>query len=68
MGIGRFSRPQGGEEVEAIPDARLDATRCVESECEVPAGAGVLRLHVPGMAVGVIIDRRCVADGVTVTR
>jgi hypothetical protein len=53
--------------VEAIPDARLDATRCVESECEVPPGAGVLRLHVPGMAVGVIIDRHCVADGVTVT-
>jgi hypothetical protein len=30
--------------------------------------AGVLRLLVPGVAVGVIIDRGCVADGVEVTR
>jgi hypothetical protein len=52
----------------AMPDARLDTTRRVESACEVPPGAGVLRLLVPGMAVGVIIDRRCVADGVRVTR
>jgi len=42
--------------------------RRVESICEVPPGAGVLRLLVLGMAVGVIIDRRCVVDGVTVTR
>jgi hypothetical protein len=34
----------------------------------VPLGAGVLRHLVPGVAVGVIIDRRCVADGVEVTR
>jgi hypothetical protein len=53
--------------VQAMPDARLDTTRCVESVCEVPPGAGVLRLLVPGMAVGVIIDRHCVVDGVTVT-
>jgi hypothetical protein len=52
----------------AMPDARLDTTRRVESVCEVPPGAGVLRVLVPGMGVGVIIDRCCVADGVTVTR
>jgi len=34
----------------------------------IPLGAGVLRLLVPGVAVGVIIDRHCVADGVEVTR
>jgi hypothetical protein len=27
----------------------------------------VLRLLVPGVAVGVFVDRRCVADGVEVT-
>jgi hypothetical protein len=51
----------------AMSDARLDTTRCVESVCEVPPGAGVLRLLVPGMAGGVISVHRCVADGVTVT-
>jgi len=51
-----------------MPDAGLDTTRRVQSVCMVPLGAGVLRLLVPGMAVGVIIDRRCVADGVEVTR
>jgi hypothetical protein len=34
----------------------------------IPLGASVLRLLVPGVAVGVIIDRRRVADGVEVTR
>ena len=34
----------------------------------IPLGAGVLELLVPGVAVGVIIDCRCVADGVEVTR
>ena len=29
--------------------------------------AGVLRLLVPGVVVGVIIDRRCVVDGVEAT-
>jgi hypothetical protein len=67
MWVGRFSRPRRGVGVLAMPDARLDITRRVESVCEVPLGAGVLRLLVPGMAVGVIIDRRCGADGVTVT-
>jgi hypothetical protein len=50
-----------------MPDAGLDTTRRVESVCMVPLGAGVLRLLVPGMAVRVIIDHRCVADGVEVT-
>ena len=52
----------------AMPDAELDTTRRVGSLWEVPPGAGVLKLVVPGMAVGVFIDRRCVADGVEATR
>jgi hypothetical protein len=52
----------------AMPDAGLDTTRRVESVCVIPLGAGVLRLLVPGVAVGVIIDRRCVVDGVEATR
>jgi hypothetical protein len=48
-------------------DVEQDATRRIESVSMVPLGAGVLRLLVPGMAVGVIIDRRCVADRVEVT-
>jgi len=51
-----------------MTDAGLDTTRRVKSVCVVPLGAGVLRLLVPGVAVGVIIDSRCVADGVEVTR
>jgi hypothetical protein len=51
-----------------MPDAELDITRRVESVCIVPLGAGVLQLLVAGMAVAVIIDLRCVADGVEVTR
>ena len=68
MGVGRFSRPLRGVGVLAMPDAGLDTTRRVESVCVIPLGAGVLRLVVPGVAVGVIIDRRCVVDGVEVTR
>jgi len=67
MGVGRFSRPLRGVGVLAMPDSGLDTTQCVESVCMVPLGAGVLRLLVPGVAVGVIIDSRCVADGVEVT-
>jgi hypothetical protein len=67
MGVGRISRPGRGVGVLAMPDVRLDTTRRVESVCEVPPGAEVLRLLVRGIAVRVIIDRRCVADGVTVT-
>jgi len=66
MGVGKFPRPLRGVGVLAMPDAGLDITRCVESVCMVPLGAGVLRLLVHGVAVGVIIDRRCVADGVEV--
>jgi hypothetical protein len=51
----------------AMPDAGLDTTQRVESGCMVPMGARVLRLHPPCVAVGVIIDRRCVTDGVEVT-
>ena len=47
-----------------MPDAGLDTTRRVE----VPPGAGVLRLLVPGVAVGVFIDCQCVADRVEVRR
>jgi hypothetical protein len=68
MGVGRFSRLLGGVGVLAMPDAGLDTTRHVESSNVIPLGAGVLRLLVPGVAVGVIIDHRCVADGVEVTR
>jgi len=64
IGVGRFSRQLRGVGVLAMPDAGLDTTRLVESVYKVPAGAGVLRLLVTGMAVGVFIDRRSVADGV----
>jgi hypothetical protein len=67
MVVGRFSRLRRGVGVLAIPDARLDSTRCVELVCEVPLGAGVLQQLVPGMAVGVIIDCCRVVDGVIVT-
>jgi hypothetical protein len=63
MRVGRFSRHWRGMGVITMPDAGLDTTRRVE----VPPGAGVLRLLVPSLAVGVFIDRRCVADGVEVT-
>jgi hypothetical protein len=68
MGVGRFSRPPRRVGVLAMPDAGLDTMRPVESVCIVPLGAGVLRLLVPGVAVGVIIDRRCVVDGVEAMR
>jgi hypothetical protein len=64
MVVGRFSRPRRGVGVITMPDAGLDTMRRVE----VPPGAGVLRLLVPGVAVGVFVDRRCVADGVEVMR
>jgi hypothetical protein len=51
-----------------MPDEGLDTMRRVESVCVIPLGAGVLRLLLPSVAVGVIIDRCCVADGVKVTR
>jgi hypothetical protein len=66
MGVGRFSRPLRAVGVLAMPDVGLDTTRRVESVCVIPLGGGVLRLLLRGMAVGVILDRRCVADGVEV--
>jgi hypothetical protein len=68
MKVGRFSRPMRGVGELAMPDARLDTTRQVESVCVIPLRARVLRLPVPGLAVGVIIERQCVADGVEVMR
>jgi len=68
MGVGRFSRPLRGVGVLAMPDEGLDTMRRVESVCVIPLGTGVLRLLVPGVEVGVITDRRCVADGVKITR
>jgi len=64
MGVGRFSRPRRGVGVITMPDSGLDTMRRVE----VPQGAVVLPLLVPGVAVGVFIDRRCVAERVEVTR
>jgi len=64
MGVGRFSRPRRGVGVITMPDARQDTTRSVE----VPPGAGVLQMLVPSVAVGVLIDRCCVADGEVVMR
>jgi len=64
MGVGRLSRRRRGVGVIKMPDAGLDTTRRVE----VPAGGGVLRLLVPGVAVGVFVDRHCVAHEVKVTR
>jgi len=68
MGVGRFSRPLRGVGVLAMPDVGLDIMRRVGSVCMVPLGADVLRLLVLGAAVGVIIDCRCVVDGVQVIR
>jgi hypothetical protein len=62
-----FSKPVRGVVALAMPDPGLDTTRLIESVFMVPLGAGMLRLLVPGVAVGVIIDRRCVADWVEVT-
>jgi hypothetical protein len=63
MGVGRFSRPRRGVGVITMPGVGLDTTRCIE----VHLGAGVQRLLVAGLVVGVFIDRRCVVDRVEVT-
>jgi len=68
MGVSRFSRPLRGVGLLAMMDAELDTMQHVGSVCIVPLGAGVLQLLVPAVVVGVIIDGRCVADGVEVTR
>ena len=67
MRVGRFSRLLTGVGVLTLPGARVDTTCHVESVCDVPPGAGVLQLLVCRMAVGVIVDHRCIADGVEVT-
>jgi hypothetical protein len=64
MGVGSFLRQLRGVGVIAMPNAGLDTMRPVE----VPPGAGVLRLLVTSVAVGVFIDYRCVPDEVEVTR
>jgi hypothetical protein len=64
MGVGRISRALRGVGVIAIPNVGRDTKRRIE----VAPGAGVLQILVTSMAVGVFIDRRCVADGVVVTR
>jgi hypothetical protein len=65
-GVGRFRRPLRGVGVLATQDTRMDTMRWVQSVSMVPPGAGVLRLLGPGVAVGVIIERRCVENGVEV--
>jgi len=55
-----------GVGVLAMLDAGLNTTRCVDCVREDPPGAGVLRLLVPGIAVGVFNDHRSVADWVEV--
>jgi hypothetical protein len=62
VAVGRFSRPLREVELIAMPDAGLNTMRQVE----VPLGAGVRRLLIPSMAIGVFIDRRCAEDGVEV--
>jgi len=56
MGVGRFSRPLRGVGVLAMPDVGLDTTRRVESVCVILLGAGVLRLHVPGVPVEILLN------------
>jgi hypothetical protein len=63
MAVARFSRLLSGVGVIAMPNVGLDIRRRVQ----VPVGAGVLRLLVTGMAVGVFITCGGVADGVEVT-
>jgi hypothetical protein len=51
-----------------MPVAVLDTMRPVKYACMVLLGADDLRRHVPGVAVGVIIHHRIIADGVEATR
>jgi len=67
MGVCRMSRPVSGVGMLAMWDAGLDTMRHVISVCEVPPGAGVLRLLVPGMVVGVFIEHLCLVKRVEVT-
>jgi hypothetical protein len=49
-----------------MPDVGQDTTQRVDPVCMFPLGTSVLRLLVPGVAVGVYIDRHSRADGVEV--
>jgi hypothetical protein len=60
MGVGRFSCPLRGVGVVVMPDAGLHTMRHVESVCKVLLGASVLRVLVPDVTVGVLIDYHCV--------
>jgi len=51
MVVGGISRPLKGVGVITMPDAGLDSTRHVE----IPLGAAVQRLPVPGAADGVLL-------------
>ena len=62
MGVHWFSKLLGGVGVLAMPDAGLHSMPPVESVCEVPLWAEVLQMIVSGVAVGVYIDCRSVAD------
>jgi hypothetical protein len=64
MAVGRFSKPLRGVQVITMQDAGVHTTRRVQFS---PGGGGI-RLLDPGVADGVFIDRRCVADGAEVTR
>jgi hypothetical protein len=64
MREGRLSSLHRGVGVIAKLDVGLDTMQ----RGEVAQGAGVLRLLVPGVAVGEFIVRRVVSDGVEVTR
>jgi hypothetical protein len=58
--VGNFSCLEREVQVLAMPDAGLDTMQRIESVCMVPLGASLLQLLVPGVSVGVIIDRRFV--------
>jgi len=66
MGVARLSWRLRGVGVVPMVDAALHTTRRVNSFCEVPPGDGVLRLHVPRVAVGIFVHGRCIADTVEV--
>jgi len=67
MGVGKFSRPLREVGVLGMLYAGLDTPRRIESVCKIPPGVGVLRLLVPGVAIGVLIDCRSITHWVEVT-